>query len=216
MGDPRTVIHCNSRLAHQVELAECLRAGMGGEISYSADTEADLHVVMGPWFAFKRWQYANTLYIDRAYWGDPDCVSIHCLRAGEKIRTTNNPHRDHPAVKPWKTGRKTVVLCDYGMDGSKLAQQYGADIRKHPAEGEKQPLCEILEQYDIAVGCRTTALVDAAIAGLVVHTNDKHSPVRSIQGQQCDRKQWLNDLAAHNWSKTEISRGEMWATIQNQ
>ena len=41
MGVERTVIHCNRGLKHQVELAECLQAGMGGKISYSAATPAD-------------------------------------------------------------------------------------------------------------------------------------------------------------------------------
>jgi len=215
MGIKRAVIHCNRSLSHQVELAECLHEGMGGEISYSPFTQADLHIVLGPWFALQQWRTGNTLYIDRAYWGDPDCVSIHWLKNGEKVRTTDNPYRLHPAVKPWKRGGKAIVLGDYGADSRAIAQQYGADIRMHPAQGEKRPLCDVLGHYQIAIGSRTTALVDAAIAGLKVITNDIHSPVWPISGQRCDREQWLNDLAWHNWSKNEIRRGSMWDHIHS-
>ncbi|RLB67680.1 MAG: hypothetical protein DRH08_03010 [Deltaproteobacteria bacterium] len=215
MGAKRTIIHCNGSLKHQVEIAGCLQAGMGGEISYKADTDADLHVVLGPWFALKQWRFANTLYIDRAYWGDPDCVSIHWLKDGEKVRSKNNGFRPHPKLKPLKTGKRTVILCDYGMNGADLSEKYGGDIKRHPAEGDTQPLSAVLEQYSVAVGRRTTALVDAAIAGLTVHTDDPFSPVWPISGQRGNRQQWLNDLAWHNWSKTEISSGEFLNGIGN-
>jgi len=213
MGKNGTVIHCNRSLRHQVELAECLQEGTDAEISYSVETPATTHIVLGPWYALKRWRFDNTLYIDRAHWGDPDSISVHWLAGGEKVRTQGNPFREHPEVKPWKTGSNALILCDFGMDGIALGQQYNATIRKHPAEGENTPLAEILDGYDIAIGKRTTALVDAAIAGLKVITTDPHSPVWPISGQRGDREQWLNDLAWHNWSKDEIRRGAMWEAI---
>lgn len=216
MGDGRTIIHCNRSLKHQVQLAHCLQSGMGGEISYCADTPADLHVVMGPWFAFKQWRHANTLYIDRAYWGDPDCVSIHWLKDGEKVRSTGNGYRSQPELQPLKKGDRSIVLCDYGMNGGELARLYGAEIRNHPAEGAGCALERALSCYDVAIGRRTTALVTAAIAGLSVYTDDEHSPVWPISGAAGDRAQWLNDLAWHNWSQDEIQRGIAWEILLKQ
>lgn len=204
MGAARKVIHCNRGLAHQVELAECLRAGIpGAEISYSPMTEADIHITMGPWFA-PHWK-ENTLYIDRGYWGDPDCVSIHWLIGGEKVRSKGNPHRPHPELKPMKSGSRLLTLCDYGET------QKGGTVRRHPSdEKPTRTLQQDLESHDRAAGGRSTALVEAAIAGLWVETNDPHSPVYGIT----DREQWLHDLAWHNWSKDEIRRGDMWAAIR--
>ena len=205
MGVRSTVIHCNRGLAHQVDMARCLRdglsaKGMNAKVSYSADTSADIHVVMGPWFAFKQWRLDNTLMIDRAYWGDPDCVSIHWLKDGEKVFLRDMPHRKHPKLKKPKEGSRRLYLCDFRQ---KPEGDYDT-VRYHPAEVKGQESLEdALRAHDIAMGRRSTALVDAAIHGLLVETSDPHSPVYGIT----DRRQWVRDLAWHNWSKAEISSG---------
>lgn len=212
MGQRRTVIHCNRGLAHQVKIAEALRSGfsrhgINAHISFQAETVADLHVMMGPWFAFKQWKHTNALYIDRAYWGDPECVSVHWLNGGEKVFTTRCRNRQHPKMKPYKQGDQVLVLGDYGY----LPNHVGT-VRKHPAEEKpKRSLADDLEAHDIAVGRRTTALVDAAIAGLMVKTDDPHSPVWAISGCRSipKRDQWINNLAWHNWSLLEIAEGAM-------
>jgi hypothetical protein len=200
MGKCRTVIHANGQLAHQVRIAAALHSGTGWEVSFRPDTEADCHVVLGPWFALDRWRYAKTLYVDRAYWGDPYCVSIHWLAGGEKVRLKGMPYRDHPELHPMKTGNRRVYLCDYKAEPE---GQYDT-VRYHPVDRPAtQSLQEILNTHDIAIGRRTTALVDAAIAGLRVETSDPHSPVYGL----VDRAQWIIDLAWHNWSLDEIARG---------
>ena len=205
MGARSTVIHCNRGLAHQVEMARCLRDGLNAKghkakISYSADDSADIHVVMGPWFALKQWRYDKTLMIDRAYWGDPECVSIHWLKDGEKVFLRNQKYRKHPKLKKPKEGEKRLYLCDF-----RQAPEGEFDaVRYHPAEKKPQgSLQDALDAHDIAIGRRSTALVDAAIHGLRVETIDPHSPVYGIT----DRRQWIRDLAWHNWSKAEISSG---------
>jgi hypothetical protein len=99
-----------------------------------------------------------------------------------------------------KTGNRRVYLCDY-----KATPEGQSDaVRYHPADRPAtQSLQEILNTHDIAIGKRTTALVDAAIAGLRVETSDPHSPVYGL----VDRGQWIMDLAWHNWSLDEIARG---------
>ena len=206
MGKASTVIHCNRGLAHQVDWAKALRAGFAvhgvkAEISYQADTPADVHVVLGPWFALKEWRFANTLMLDRAYWGDPECASLHWMKEGEKVYLRDMPHRDHPKLKKEKTGDRRLYLCDY-----KQAPEGEYDtVRYHPSEKSGQcSLAEALHAHDIAIGKRSTALVDAVIHGLRVETSDPHSPVYGLTS----RRQWIRDLAWHNWSRDEIASGE--------
>lgn len=175
--------------------------GIKSFISTKPDTPGDVHVVLGPWFALDKWRHANTLMIDRAYWGDPECVSIHWLRDGEKVRLKGMPHRAHPNLQKMKDGSRRIYLCDYKQ---KPEGDYDT-ARYHPSEVKGQcSLKEALNTHDIAIGKRSTALVDAAIHGLRVETNDPHSPVYGLE----NRKQWARDLAWHNWSMAEIASGE--------
>jgi hypothetical protein len=192
-------------------------------VSFSADRSADTHVCLGPHFALARWRHAQTLYLDRAYWGDPDRCSLHWLHGGEKHFTNDNPNRDHPALLPWQFGRRAVVLCDYGMDGAQeelLARPHfeAVTVRRHPADGNAERLD--WAQYDVAIGRRTTALVDAAIRGIPVVSYDPHSPVAPIAGRVRDirrpfREQWIRDLAWHNWHVDEIASGAAWDFLRN-
>lgn len=227
----RTVIHCNGGLKHQVVWAAALqdgfrKHGIEVEVSLSPDTEADTHIVLGPWFALRQWRDADTLYLDRAYWGDPDRCSLHWLADGEKHFTRGNPHRHHPAVQAWKHGRRAIVLCDYGMTGEAEALRARphferVTIRRHPTEAQSRPLADDLADHDIAIGRRSTALIDAAIAGLAVITPDPASPVAPVSGitvrdiSRPDREQWLRDLAWHNWHISEITRGEAWEFLRS-
>lgn len=206
MGKTSTVIHCNRGLAHQVAIAGWLKSGFAAKgiqvrVSDRADTPADTHIVLGPWFALDRWRMANTLMIDRAYWGDPECISIHWLKDGQKVFLKDMPPRKHPRLKKPKEGTRRIYLCDYkqGPEG-----EYDS-VRYHPAERKDQgSLQDALDAHDIAIGRRSTALVDAAIHGLRVITSDPYSPVYGIT----NRRQWIRDLAWHNWSQAEISSGE--------
>lgn len=206
-------IHANA-LSHQREYAEALLEGfkVHGLKADIRDGEADIHVVIGPWFALKQWRYANTLYLDRGYWEDPNAVSVHWLRNGEKHFTHNTTPREHPEPKPLKTGNRRIYLCDYN---AKPVGEFDS-VRFHPANGQRGDLYEDLAKHDIAIGRRTTALVDAALEGLLVHTDDPHSPVWPISGRTEGRGEWLTGLAWHNWTKSEISRGLMWENLSQQ
>ena len=189
--------------------------GKKSEISHDPNTQADMHVVLGPWFALNQWKYhQNVLYIDRAYWGDPGCISIHWLSEGEKVRTSNNEYRWHPDTKPYKHGHRKIYLLDY--DEKWGHQATDGDVRYHPAQSTpKRTLEEDLRTHDIAVGRRTTALVDACIHGLMVLTNDPHSPVYPVSGSvsYIKRAELLVNLAWHNWSLKEIECGAMWDVL---
>lgn len=213
MGQGRTVIHCNKNLKHQVDIANALNAGYAShgvraEISFSPNTPADVHVILGPWFALEQWRNDVTLYIDRAYWGDPECISVHWLYDGEKVREKPRYVRPHPDLMPMKQGNRKIYLCDYGDKwGSILADDM--TVRWHPSQSTpERTLREDLDAHEIAIGRRTTALVDAAIAGLLVQTDDPHSPVYALT-QGVSRDEWIRGLAWHNWSLKEIASGEM-------
>jgi len=203
-------IHVNQGLPHQVSFAEALakgfrRHGLNPVITSNPNQKADWHVCIGPWYAKRHWP--ECLYIDRAYWGDPESVSVHWLKDGEKIRQNWSGSRSHPELKPIKTGSRTVYLCDYK---DRPAGIYDT-VRLHPSEkAGQESLSDCLKAHDIAVGRRTTALVQAHIEGLKVRTDDLYSPVWGIT----DRVQWITNLAWHNWSRDEIEKGEMWSRFK--
>lgn len=214
MGKGCAVIHVNSAMPHQKAYGLAVQQGLkvhGVEsiLTNSKNTPGDWHVCIGPNYALRQWRTSPCLYLDRAYWGDPSCVSVHWLKGGEKHFTSGHIGRDHPELQPLKRGKRTIYLCDYG----ERAEGDYDTVRLHPAEafpGETLP--EALERHDRAIGGRTTALVDAAIAGLRVKTKSPHSPVYGLT-QGLSRKQWIQDLAFHNWSKREIQSGDLFDAI---
>jgi len=203
-------VHTNTALAHQVRNSLALVAGFRANgiaaVMTDANAEADIHVVQGPHYCLEKWRYANTLYIDRAYWGDPDSLSIHWLLNGEKLFTACDIPRATPELQPYRYSEKSIFLCDYNRQPKGVHDA----VRYHPANGQVGKLADDLEGFGVAAGRRTTALVDAAIMGLKVVTFDPHSPVWPISGRREGREKWINNLAWHNWSLDEISRGEAW------
>jgi hypothetical protein len=93
------------------------------------------------------------------------------------------------------------------------------DIRRHPAEGAHGTLAEALDGYQVAIGRRTTALVEAAIKGLSVVCLDDSNPVipvstRSVRDiARPDRNDWIHALAWGNWHVREIESGEVWECL---
>lgn len=210
----RCAILVNPALSHQLDHARAWRAGLKRHgidlvVTHDRDYQADMLILSGPNYAPTRRGDDNVLYIDRAYWGDPDSVSIHWLNDGEKVFTGCTADRPHPALLPYRTSQKRIYLCDYGH---RARGHYDA-VRLHPTEGGTGSLQEAMQGYGVAVGRRTTALVDAAIAGLVVETDDEHSPVWPIRGLKGNRGDWITGLAWHNWSLTEIEEGDAWAYL---
>lgn len=207
------VIHCNPAIHWQVKYSKALQLGLLAEgiksnISNKKTQRGDLTIVLGPHWCAE--YHPDCLYIDRAFWGDPEAVSIHWRVSGEKVyHWQAKDGRPYPKLKPMKKGGRCLVLCDYGKQ-----YDYQGTIRKHPTEQPSVPLIEALEKHDIAIGGRSTALVDAAIYGLKVITLEKNTPVDPISDQdEPDRESWLKALSWHNWTYHEIKKGEPWAHI---
>ena len=216
MGQESTVIHYNPRLAQQVRYAKAFQAGFSSlgdsvVITDNINQPGNTHVTLGPWYAKKRWEgHSSHLHLDRAYWGDPDCVSLHWLDSGLKRFVFNNTtKRPYPRLKKQKTGSRSIYLAGY----AEHVDQPVDKIRRHPSE--QRPTMDLeaeLSEFDVAYGSNSTALVAALVQGLHVVTRSQNSPVYGIT----NRKQRMNDLAHHNWSFDEIQSGEALSWIKLQ
>lgn len=230
MGEGRTVIHCNPSLAHQVKHAEAFAAGfqrhgIACEISSRPDREADMHVVLGPHYALDYWRrHPRCLWLDRAYWGDPDYATVGWSQGTTRKFAQGDGARNHPALQPWRDGRNCIVLSDYRDDGQRMAAMARphvdrVEIRRHPVEGGAGTLSDALRGFQIAIGHRTTALIEAAISGLTIVCTDPDNPVRDVASssirdlRQPDRSAWIGKLSWHQWNHDEIASGECWEWI---
>lgn len=221
-------------MPHQVRFGECFRRGfeahgVAARVTDKPDDAGDLHVVMGPWFALNQWQsHPRCIHADRAFWGDPDCLSIGWSRPdGSRRFPTGEGGRLMPHLMPAQRGRRALVLADYGDTGESMAALVrphveSVTVRRHPADItladrlQQGSLSDALRGRHIAIGKMTTALIDAAIAGLAVVCLDKRNPVMPVASNTIrdvihpDRQDWLQGLAWGNWSATEIETGEAW------
>lgn len=209
----RGVIHANPSIGWQTKYSQALKQGLDSfgihtEITNDKLRQGEVTVILGPHWC-KDFHQERYLYLDRAYWGDPEHVSIHWMEYGEKIYDWQpNVYRPHPHPKPLKTGRKPILLHDYGVR-FKVADM---DERFHPSEMKS---CSALERqldtYDVAYGGRSTAMVDAAMAGLKVVSLIDNSPIQPLScDNNANREEWANCLAWHNWSYDEIKLGLPW------
>ena len=209
----RAIVHCNPSIAWQVSYSKAFKAGLDSvgiftTISSDKVSTSDITIILGPHWC-KDLHPGRCIYIDRAYWGDPEAVSVHWIENGEKVYDwTPRSGRYHPELKQAKTGTRTIVLCDYG----KNYEYKEASKRKHPTEERSsETLSECLGRHDIAVGGKSTALVDAAIQGLKVISLEPNSPVSPLSDQfNPDRESWVKALSWHNWTFNEIHDGELW------
>jgi len=224
------VIHCNMGLDNQTESAGWLRDGfkahgINAEITGDRLKGADIHIVQGPWYAYNDWiGKPNVLFLNRCYFGHPRWdVSIGWLNP-DGTRDFRNTDKTHgkgslPDLKPLKPKRRAVVVFgDYGRDPkqemSYARRTYDSVFyRAHPSSTERTPyltlggeLNNVWEIADCAVGYKTTALIDAEINGLHVHSTDPQHVVH----HDGDRQQWINRLSWANWNHEEIKRGYFW------
>lgn len=233
----RVLLHVNQAIPHQVNEAIGMMEGFKKHSDIRASVTdqkrvlgADINIVFGPYYSLKEHQgIPNTLYIDRGYYEWPKYNSIHWVDSNtEKIWINNNQGhpRYHPNQQPKKNGRKAVVLLDHiavsnQRDRRKLIDRARGEfdtvtIRYHPYEKEPDnSLEECLENHDVAFGHRTTALVEAALAGLEVRTKDIYSPVYPLSINHQNLTEWIHDLSWHMWTLEEMKSGEVWEYFSN-
>lgn len=202
-----------------------MRLGYTCLISDDPNEFGDIHVVIGPHYAFRQNLGKKTLYIDRCLWGDDlEYVTIGWLNSDGGMKYPNgcDGSRSKPDLKDWQNIKESraIMLLDYGpypLELCHLAKKsYGhVSYRVHPATGKKQPLLiDHLKGHKVAIGYRTSALFTAVTEGVPVISFDHRSPVYDIAGHDIldvkypDREQWLNNMSYAQWSGEEIRSGE--------
>lgn len=213
------LLHYNPGLPHQCAHAGAFkRAGI--EVTPHRDGDADVHIVSGPWYALDRWRDSECIWLDRAFWGDPEYVSLGWVRGNGRVFPTGEHSRPKPECFDWTTRESTaLVLADYKQDTAAMvaaAHEFFdfVRVRKHPAEnGGKDPLRGALMLSDVVIGHSSTALVEAAICGRPVICTDMTNPVMPVASdwgriRRPDRTEWLHELSWAQWTLAEIASGE--------
>lgn len=182
--------------------------GLKGRVTADRAAGGDVHVVLGPHYARDWWigQHPNVLYLDRCYYrGDPAHVSLGWLRPDGGREWQVGTGREPPPVPPPPPGRGRVFLADFAGPQQIVDADY---CRTHPArQAPAQPLEAVLARYHTAIGYRTSALVTAALAGLVVECR---WPPHLV-----NRPDWREVLPYADWSREEIARGEAWEHLRH-
>jgi hypothetical protein len=225
------LIHYNAHLSHQQDHAHAFMQ-CGFDATQNAYGEADCHVVSGPWFAKSRWQgHPRVLMIDRAYWGDPDCVSIGWLQAdGSRKFATGTAPRPKPELEPWKTREDScLILADYLEDVADKETQaqrrfVTVQTRLHPTSNTSRNVTAVSDAIrlrDVVVAGKGTACFDAILQGVPVicdpenacadvATHDFDAPL--FRG---DRSEWLHEMSYKQFSLSEIADGTAWNLLKD-
>jgi len=169
--------------------------------------------------------------IDRAWWNDPDCVSIGWLQPdGTRKFATGDAPRPKPEMEPWKTRADScLVLADYNQDVGEIAVQAAArfttvDVRLHPANIQQRTtaLKSAVRLRDVAIGHAGTGIFEAIIQGVpTICTDPKNecAPVcsRSVEDDlyRGDRDEWLHEMSYKQFSLAEIADGTAWDLLKD-
>jgi hypothetical protein len=222
------LIHYNPGLPHQCDHAGAFQAAGFDITTDPREEHPGIHVVSGPHYAFKHWVgEPNVLMIDRAWWGDPDFVSLGWLQS-DGSRTfaepaAKQPSRSYPEPQLWKTREQSaLVLADFGQDVCDIVSKaksrfHYVRVRYHPADprGRNQTSLEsALAVSDVAIGSASSALVEAVLQGVPVICLDPDNVVAPVAGSSLDGKlyrgpvsQWLREMAFKQFSLEEIASG---------
>lgn len=225
------VIHYNPALPHQVDHAKAFQA-CGFDITPCPDGDADIHVISGPWFAYRKWLgHPRVLMIDRAWWDDPNSVSIGWLQPdGTRKFAKGDAPRRHPVMRPWKTREDSCLLmADYGQDVSDIELEAVSrfttvQVRRHPAESSPHQvgLSAALGLRDVAIGHSGTGVFEAIRLGVPTICTDPNNEcmpvcVPSVQDElyRGDRNMWMHEMAYKQFTLEEIADGTAWSLLKD-
>jgi hypothetical protein len=229
----KVLIHFNGRLSHQVQFAQALRYGfrrhnIAAQSTTDIRKDADIHVVLGPWYAKSAWKnHARCLFLDRCHVGDPNMVvSLGWMRNGAQTHANGVSRRftRHYEINitPWSMRpiKRVLLLCDYGYKPDVEISDVELVIRKHPSvEIPRENLADALQNADYAVGHSTSALIQAVLAGVPITCTDKQSISYMVSGSinapyRQDRQRFINTLSWANWHHDEIASGAAWEHLK--
>ncbi len=226
------LIHYNPALQHQIDHANAFKA-CGFAATADPYRPAEIHVVSGPHYALDRWrEHPNCLVIDRAWWGDPDCVSIGWLNSdGTRNFAQGSAPRPKPEYEPWKTREAScLILADYGQDISELSYEasmrfVSIQSRLHPADSTQRhqiTLDTMLRLHDVAIGNSGTAIFDAIMQGVPAICTDPLNecmpvcaPTMDSELFRGDRTEWLHDMSYKQFTLAEIADGTAWNLLKD-
>ena len=224
------LMHYNLNLSHQCDHAAAFRDA-GFDTTPSPWVEGgDFHVISGPHFAYEQWKDSTPLMIDRAWWGDPDCVSIFWLMPdGTRRYASGTEPRPVPEMEPWREGDSiALILADYQQDTTAIEVMANArfdcvTVRKHPAErNNSQPLQEVMDGVDVVIGHSSTALFESVIRGIPTICTDTQNPIAPVCSSWVngelyhgDRSAWLHDMSYKQFTLAEIADGTAWRLLKD-
>lgn len=231
MGDAmQGLIHYNPNLPHQVDHAQAWLSS-GFAATPKPTGEAEVHVVSGPWFAESQWRgHPRVLKIDRAYWGDPEYVSIGWLQPdGTRKFAHGSAPRPKPEYEAWRTREwSCLVLAGYDQDVTDIAyeasKRFGfVEVRKHPAnEPNCVDLASAIRLRDVIICSDGTSGFEAIMQGKPTICLDPKSELMpvctdSIDGElyRGDRNEWLHEMSYKQFSLAEIADGTAWELLRN-
>jgi len=224
------LIHYNPHRKNQVDQAQAWLAS-GFAATPKRTGAADVHVVSGPWFAYETWRgHSRTLMVDRAYWGNPEYVSIGWLNPdGTRRFAKGTAPRPKPEYEAWRTREwSCLVLADYDQDVTDIAYEAGkrfgfVEVRKHPAnEPNCVDLASAIRLRDVIVCGKGTAGFQAIMQGKPVICLDPKSEIMPVacptmtgELYRGDRDEWLHDMSYKQWSLAEIASGTAWQHLKD-
>lgn len=229
------VMHYNATLQHQVLHAVAFAAS-GFDTTTDPSYPAHTHVISGPHYAYQQQKrHSRVLMLDRAWWGDPDCVSLGWLQHdGTRRFATGDAPRPKPELEPWKTRECTaIILVDYGQDPERIeqirsdaAQRFtSVKVRWHPASVKnKHPIAldYDLRLADVAIATSGTSVFHALRLGLpsiCLDPKNVCAPVcsASIDAEliRPDRSQWLHEMSYKQFNMAEIAAGTAWKLLKD-
>lgn len=227
----KVLMHYNPGRVQQTRHAEAFKK-IGIAITTNVQADADVHIVSGPHYALKFWRrHPRLLWVDRAWWGDPDCVSIGWIRKdGTRKFAIGTEFRPHPEPKRWqKLERSVLVLADYKQDVTALAKlaakRFGRVlVRRHPSDEKSFMTMETnLGLVDAAIGTSSTAVFEPLIRGVPTICLDPNNPCASVCADSLDaplirpdRRQWLHEMSYKQFRIKEFGLAwEMLREIQD-
>ena len=230
----KILFHYNAGLQHQCQHAHAFIKGNKDVIvTDQVGGEADIHIISGPHFAYNEWKdHPRVLMIDRAYWGDPDSVSIGWLQPdGTRKFATGTGQRPHPMPEPWKVRESScLVLADYGQNVSETEHKArmrftSVNTRLHPADSKDRHVTTLQTQlrlHDVAIGHAGTSVFEAVMQGVPTICTDKNNvcmpvcaPTTSSVLYRGSRTKWLRDMSYKQFTLAEIADGTAWDLLKN-
>lgn len=216
----KVLMHYNPGLKHQVRHAAAFKMA-GVKITTCRTEPADVHIVSGPHYALDAWRnHDRVLWLDRAFWGDPECITLGWLLpdGGRRFARGDAP-RPKPELLPWKERASTALILADHMQDTKPLEKLAAEhfdyvkVRRHPADEPRQDSLEsAMMLSDVVIGCTSTALVKAVILGRPAICYDLTNPVAPMAScfgkiRRPEREGWLHDLSWMQFNHDEIASG---------